>query len=454
MGPRSPRSVQTAAVSIAAVLLCPLPLGCSGGNGAAKPDAARPNIVLVLVDDLGHGDVGYNGSEIRTPHLDRLAGEGLILERYYASSACTPSRAQLLTGLYAPRVGLENNINFHDEHGLAQAVTTLPELLSEVGYRTHLVGKWHLGHRAEAHHPLRHGFDHFYGHLSGWVDYFSHERNGELDWYRDREPLVEEGYTTELLTREAVSIVRQAADEERPLFLLLSYNAPHFPLHVAPGKEQRPGGSPERQQYRTMVEALDDGLGALAEALEETGQDHRTLLFFASDNGGIASKGGSNGNLRGSKFTMYEGGLRVPAFLRWPGRLAPGRSPQVTTNLDLLPTLCTAAGMTAEALPPGLDGLDLWTQLGTRTTLPRKDLSFYLHHQAHWKAALLRGRNKLVHTRRKDGSVELELFDLIQDARERDDLTTSRPQQIEKLRAGLEQRAAQVGFGPEAATGD
>lgn len=418
------------------------------GPAPEPPAPPPPNIIVVLVDDLGWGDVGFNGSEIRTPNIDSLARSGAVLTRYYASAACTASRAQLMTGKFAARVGLENNINYFDEHGLAGELTTLPELLRGVGYRTHLVGKWHLGHRDPSHHPLRHGFDHFYGHLSGWIDYHTHERNEELDWYRDEEPLEEEGYSTTLLTREATRLIRESAGEERPLFLYLAYNAPHFPLHVAPGKTVIEKGSEERRQFRTMVEAIDDGLGALSAALEESGQAQDTLLLFASDNGGIAAFGASNGQLRGHKFTMYEGGLHVPAFASWPGRIAARRSGDFFTNLDLLPTLCGIAGVDESALPQDLDGVNVSPSLLGEREVAHEDTYFSLHHQQVWRSALMRGSMKLIHRQSEAGEVEIELYDVAKDPFEQRDLAPRRPKQLASLLQSLEARTLESGFGP------
>jgi arylsulfatase A-like enzyme len=431
-------------------LLAALLSGCSPSEPLLPPEPSEspPNIVVILVDDLGFGDVGFLGSEIRTPRIDELARSGLVLERYYASAACTASRAQLLTGKFAARVGLENNVNFEDLHGLAEGVTTLADLLGSAGYRTHLVGKWHLGHLAPEHHPLRHGFDHFYGHLSGWIDYQTHERNGGIDWYRDEERLEEEGYSTTLLTREGVRLIRESSQEARPLFLYLAYNAPHFPLHVAPGKEMSAAGSEERRQYRTMVEALDDGVGEITAALRETGLAKNTIILFASDNGGIESFGASNAHLRGHKFTMYEGGLRVPAILTWPERIPAGRSAQVVTNLDVLPTLCAAVGLEDSDLPLQLDGANLLSPLVEGRQVPRQEIYFSLYHQRNWKSALLRGPVKLVHTRDREGRVTVELFNVAKDESERNDISSVRVETVESLLRSLQACAQDCGFGP------
>ena len=419
-----------------------------GLAAACAPSAAPerpPHVVVVYVDDMGFGDAGFLGSDIPTPEIDSIARAGILLERFYASPMCTPSRAQLLTGRYASRMGLDDNVNLADEHGLPAAEVTLAELLREAGYATHLVGKWHLGHRDPAHHPLRHGFDSFYGMLTGWVDYGTREREGQLDWYRGEAPLEEPGYATLLIAGEAARVVREHP-ADRPLFLYVAFNAPHYPLHVAPGRELAPGLSPERAQYRTMVEALDAGVGEILGALEGAGLREDTLLVFASDNGGSVKHGASNAPLRGFKFSTAEGSVRVPAAVAWPAALQPGRSAQVVTNLDLLPTICEAAGIDAAALPAELDGTSLLSELRDGRTSPHDDVFFAVHHVGAQKSALLRGRHKCSRTRLADGQVHYELYDGLADEGERENLWRARPDLARELRVAHDELAREIGF--------
>ncbi|MFQ5473208.1 MAG: sulfatase-like hydrolase/transferase, partial [Dehalococcoidia bacterium] len=235
----------------------------------AKPPAARPNIVILLADDLGIGDVGYNGSKIRTPHIDKLAATGVRLNQFYAAPICSPARAALLTGRYPIRYGFQSALIWPwVEWGLGAEERTLAEALKQAGYRTALLGKWHLGHAREAYLPRRRGFDHHYGCYTGSVDYFEHTTNAALDWHRDGVPVEEEGYTTTLLAEEAVRLIRDS-DHKRPLFLLVSFNAPHLPLQAPPGYRERYEHlkHPGRRIYAGMVTCMDEAIGQVVAAL-------------------------------------------------------------------------------------------------------------------------------------------------------------------------------------------
>jgi arylsulfatase A-like enzyme len=429
----------------AGVLALVFGAGLSPWGCAEEPAPARiPHVLIVYVDDMGFGDAGFLGSELATPHIDSIAREGIVLERFYASPMCTPSRAQLLTGRYASRMGLDDNVNLPDEHGLPPEEVTLAELLRDAGYATHLVGKWHLGHRDPKHHPLRHGFDSFYGMLTGWIDYETHERDGALDWYRGETPFAEEGYSTELIAHEGARLIR-AHPAGTPLFLYVTFNAPHFPLHRAPGREPDSALAVERGQYATMLGALDDAVGELLVALEESGLRRDTLLLFASDNGGSVQHGASNAPLRGFKFSAAEGSIRVPAAIAWPAQLKPGRSAQVITNLDVLPTVCAAAGIGLEHAG-ALDGQDLLAELRGGVTTERGDLFFGVQHFNTDRSALLRGRHKLLEIRRPNGPSTYELFDVFADPGERRELSRSEPELFGELRSAHDKLARDVGF--------
>ncbi|WP_222840288.1 arylsulfatase B [Echinicola rosea] len=375
----------------------------------------RPNIILIVADDLGFGDVGFNGSAFATPHIDDLANKGMILNRFYVTPVCSPTRAGLMTGRYPDRFGLrETVIPPWRDFGVDTSEVFLPEVLGKSGYRHRaMLGKWHLGHSRKEYHPLSRGFTHFYGHFNGAIDYFTHEREGELDWHDDYESSYEEGYATDLLAKEAVSCIRKYKSDA-PFFIYLAFNAPHSPLQAkeedliacgfdpdqprfphqeAYGKEGR--GNTKEQTYHAMVMALDRGIGKVMEALEDEGIADNTLVIFHSDNGPAPGYAGSSGGLRGHKFQEWEGGVRVPAVVYWKNHINAGqKSEQVMGYIDLLPTLADIAGFDG-GFPNALDGrsmLTIWS--GQRETIER---NFYLGCGAavgdRWKLVLKNGGN-------------------------------------------------------------
>ena len=357
------RTTRAAALALTALAAC--------ASAPPATDAARPHIVLIVADDLGWGDVGAFGGDLATPHIDRLATEGARLTDFYAAApVCTPSRYALLTGRYPWRSeGQLNRVVMtfdpRPDQGLTDAEPTLAEALCEAGYETALVGKWHLGHADPRHFPTRHGFEHFYGAAGGCIDYFTHAYATEHDWFRGEEPLVEEGYATDLMTAEAVRVIEER-DGERPLFLFVSYTAPHYGKSIqedvagephtlvtrgfgqprtdpATGRAVQPVNtlqarltdvvdartSEPRDVYAAMVRALDDGVGEVLATLEREGLADDTLVLFTADNGAdrTPSNAGSSGPWRGAKHSLYEGGIRVPSAVRWPGACRAGRGP-------------------------------------------------------------------------------------------------------------------------------
>lgn len=351
--------------------------------------SAKPNIIIILADDLGWGDVGFNGSDIKTPNIDRLSGEGVILNRYYTASICSPTRAGLLTGRYPDRVGLRSTgITPWRDYGLDTAEITLPEMLAEAGYRHRaIIGKWHLGHSRLEYHPLQRGFTHFYGHYNGALDYFTHKRHGELDWHNDYKASYDKGYTTDLISDEAVKCIKDY-NGEAPFFLYVAYNAPHSPLQA---KEEdlllygydktkpqfakgRGHGNTKRQTFSAMVTAMDRGIGRILATLEELDIDDNTLVLFHSDNG--AGAGGSSGKLRGRKYQEWEGGVRAPAVIKWPDGFEGQRVlNQVTGYVDVVPTLREIAGIQHEPKLP-LDGVSILPVLKNQGQ--QFDRNFYL----------------------------------------------------------------------------
>jgi arylsulfatase A-like enzyme len=352
-----------------------------GMHACAAPDeaavASGPNLLLIMADDLGFADIGaFGGSGSMTPALDALAAEGVRLtQAYSAAPVCSPTRVALMTGRYPAReeVGLHEPLTTQPI-GLAPELPTLSRRLKEAGYETALVGKWHLGLDRDF-HPLRHGFDEFFGHLGAAIDYVTKEgtEHRAHDLFDGYEPVHTEEYATDLFTDRAVEIITRP--RARPFFLSLQYNAPHWPWQ-APGDGAYPdslrwalGGSP--QTYARMVERLDAGVARVLGALRERGADADTLVLFTSDNGG--ERWSDMGPLRDRKMTLWEGGIRVCAMARWPGVIPQGRTiGQVAITMDWTATLLAAAGVRPHPSSP-LDGIDLRPQLiGASAPVPRE----------------------------------------------------------------------------------
>jgi len=351
---------------LAILLLAAIALPASGRT------PQQPNIVLIMADDLGYGSLGsYGGREIKTPHLDRLAAGGMRFTDFHSNGAmCSPTRAALLTGRYPQRCAWvpdeELSPVFRDQRkanmkqrwawGVATEELTLPDLLGQAGYRTALIGKWHLGYDI-AFHPMRHGFDEFRGFLGGSVDYHTHVANyglKQLDWWKGKAIENETGYTTDLLTRYATEFI--ARNKQRPFFLYLTHAAPHDPWQGRESRDKKPAA----ETYKEMIRILDESVGKIIDALHENGLENNSLLIFTSDNGGAPPEGvAANGRLKGRKGSLFEGGHRVPMIASWPGVLAAGSMNHETVmSMDFLPTFAALAGA---KIPEGhvIDGIDL-----------------------------------------------------------------------------------------------
>jgi len=408
----------------------------AGGQPAPK----QPHILVFLSDDLGWQDVGFHGSEIQTANLDRLAAAGVRLEQFYVQPVCTPTRAALMTGRYPIRYGLQVMvIRPWANYGLPLEERILAAALKEVGYRTAILGKWHLGHYDRAYLPTRRGFDYQYGHYNGAIDYFTHLRDGVLDWHRQDQALREEGYSTNLIGAEAERLVA-AHDPARPLLLYVAFNAPHAPLQVPQEYIDRYSQieNKQRRNYAGMVHCMDDAVGRILEAFKKRGMLEDTLVFFSSDNGGMPEKGGAgnNGPLRGTKASLYEGGIRVPALMVWPGRLKPGTMVNEPLHMvDLYPTLLKLAGARLEQ-PLPLDGLDMWPTVAQGQPSPHKEI---LHNVDERAGAIRRGEWKLIDFRQEPGRKSgKELYNIAQDPYEKIDLADKYPEKLQELVARLE----------------
>jgi len=322
-------------------------------SAGEKSPMSKPNVVLILVDDLGYGDLScYGATNLRTPHIDRLVSAGVRFDRFYANCpVCSPTRAALLTGRYPDLVGVPGVIRTHRENNwgrLAREAVLLPAVLKRAGHHSALVGKWHLGLDSPD-TPNDRGFDRFHGYLGDMMDdYYTHRRHGINYMRLDGEEIDPEGHATDLFTQWSIDYIQERAKSNRPFFLYLAYNAPHTPIQPPDDwlervEKREKGIDRKRARLVALIEHLDDGIGRVMAALEESGAADNTLVIFTSDNGGQLGVGANNGLLRAGKGDMYEGGIRVPMCAVWPGRIAPGsRSDRVALTMDLFPTVCEA----------------------------------------------------------------------------------------------------------------
>lgn len=390
----------------------------------------RPHLVIFLADDLGWADVGFRGSEIPTPNIDRLAETGAVLEQFYVEPICAPTRAALLTGRYPMRYGLQGR-----GRELPLAERTLAEALRDAGYRTALVGKWDLGFEHIAQRPTARGFDHQYGHYHSSISSFNQTYLGGLDWHRDDRPLREDGYSTTLMGNEAVRLI-ESHDAERPLFLLLAFNAPHAPLAAPEDCIERMGPRADdavwgRRVYGGMVACLDDQVGRIVAALEARGMREETLVFFISDNGGDITAGAQNRPLKSGKLSLDEGGIRAVAVANWPGAIPAGAHVEELMHVtDLYPTLVELAGGSIEQALP-IDGSDVWQTIAGYAPSPHHEVPIGV---GRTRGALRSGKWKLAAAFDANAEPErVELYDLAADPFERHNVGAAEPAVLRDL---------------------
>jgi arylsulfatase A-like enzyme len=422
-------------VALAAAVSTPM----SSAN-AEQQAANRPNVVLVITDDVGYGDIGsYGARDVKTPHIDRLAKEGVRLTDFYAAPQCTPTRAALMTGRYQQRVQLERalpTVGPPAETGLRSTGRSLPQLLKNQGYATALIGKWHLGFKPEF-GPNAHGFDYFFGFLSGYIDFYMHTRGGDgnHDLFENTAPIREDGYMTDLITTRALRFIEQRAGQ--PFFLEVAYNAAHWPFQppdhpskaIDNGRFQSPADRPPatRKDYIAMLERADRGVGEILKALDDRRLADNTLVIFTNDNGGEWLS--NNAPLFHRKDTLWEGGIRVPTIFRWPVRLPAGKSNgQVGITMDLTATILAAAGVGADP-KAALEGINLLPLLDGKTPAIERTLFWRINVPTRQQRAVRRGDWKLL----IDGD-DLLLFNLRSDIGERNDLASARPDIVAALR--------------------
>ncbi len=434
----------------------------------AIPANGTPNIVVILADDMGWNDVGYNGSEINTPNINQLASEGIQLDRFYAQPSCTPTRAALLTGKSAQSQGIYSPLSKLNPTGLPLAQKIMPQFLKEAGYQTFMVGKWHLGFHTPEYRPTARGFDHFYGHLTGGVGYWDHVHGGGLDWQRNGKTLREEGYSTHLLSKEIERLIVQR-NPDKPIFLYAAFNAPHLPNEAPKAAIAKYAHlkNPHRRKHAAMVSELDDAIGQLMATLESQGMLENTLVWFMSDNGGLNPSAspswrvslaqslenvfgkplpgkflefvrvntldGGSDNLPFSKGkqSIYEGGVRVPSVIYWKGKTTSIKSHQMVTVEDVLPTILQAAQLNLDNTTSNseFDGMSQWLNLNSNGTGISSDYlvsgadgeAFY---RFPWKLLALK-------------SGEVELYQLMDDPSEKNDVSKQHPNQVSQLKKAL-----------------
>jgi arylsulfatase A-like enzyme len=425
------------------LFLVVLPLWCQ-----AAESGRSPNFLLIFTDDHGYGDVStYQATDVRTPHIDRIAADGMLFTTMRANcTVCSPSRAALLTGRYADRVGVPGVIRTHAENSwgyFAPSVPTLADGLKAAGYHTAIVGKWHLGLESP-NTPNERGFDFFHGFLGDMMDsYVTHLRHGNNYMRRNAETIEPTGHATDLFSDWTVDYLRERSRQpDQPFFLFLAYNAPHFPIEPPADwlervKQRAPEMADKRARNVAFVEHLDDGIGRVLAALNETGLERDTLVVFTADNGGSLPHAQNNDPWRDGKQSHYDGGLRVPFMVRWPARIAAGtRSDYAGLVFDLFPTFLELAGA---PLPDELDAVSLVPVLRGGTINTPRDLYFVrreggMAYGGKSYEALIRGDWKLM---QNDPYSPLELYNLKDDPQEQNNLAGKAPRVMQGLSAAL-----------------
>ncbi|MBM79831.1 MAG: arylsulfatase [Planctomycetaceae bacterium] len=413
--------------------------------------AEKPNVVIMLADDLGWGAVGYHAKWAETPNIDRLAREGVELDRFYVAPMCSPTRAGLMTGRSPIRFGLARAVippqrNF----GLAVEERTIAEALGKAGYQHRGVfGKWHLGHHHVQWHPLSRGFTHFEGHYNGAIDYFTLEREGERDWHVDYEPSPKQGYATDLIADATTSFIKKAATGAAPYFCYVPFNAPHSPFQAKPediARYAKGKKAMNEHKLKAMIWSMDQAVGRILQAIDDTGEADNTQVWFLSDNGGVKRFEANNKPLHGAKLSTFEGGVRVVACVRWPAKWKGGRKVENTMGyIDVLPTVLASAGIdpkAGEVKVRPLDGTDVSSVIaGTQKDFPERDWFSY-HGQAgadnetiavkteKWKLVVI---GPDIRQSQLSAKHKVHLYRMPDDLLERENLADQHPQVVEEL---------------------
>jgi arylsulfatase A len=435
------------AQALLVVLACAAPAAAQA-PAAVQAAPSRPNVILIITDDVGYGDIGsYGATDIKTPFLDSLARNGTRLTDFYAAPNCSPTRAMLISGRYQQRYRIENPLGsarVAQEQGLPATGRTLPQLLKNNGYRTGLVGKWHLGYKPEF-SPNAHGFDYFFGFKSGLIDYYQHTVDGEHDLYENNAPTHVTGYSTDLFTERSVKFIEQNANQ--PFFLEVAFNAAHWPFQipdhpsVAPDNARfvQPQDDPTntRKDYAAILERADQGVGKILATLDRLGLTRNTLVIYTQDNGGEWLS--RNAPLFHRKSTVWEGGIRVPAIFKWPGRIPAGKtSAQVGIIMDLT---ATVLAVTNSPVPPEakLEGINLLPLIQDGAKRAERTLFWRITGPTRRQRAVRQGDWKLL----LDSGNPM-LYNLANDIGERNDLASQRTDMVRKLYPLITQWEADV----------
>ena len=415
---------------------------------AAFAEDSRPNLLVIIADDLGYGDLACCGAkDMRTPHVDQVFADGMRFTNFYANCpVCSPTRAALLSGRYQELVGVPGVIRTHPQNNwgyLDPGTTMLPRVAQQAGYHTAIVGKWHLGLEAP-NTPNDRGFDHFHGFLGDMMDdYYKHRRHGINYMYRNRTEIDPQEHATELFTDWSIDYLNSRRDKQEPFLLYLAYNAPHTPIQppqdwVAKVKEREPGINGARAKLVALIEHMDDGIGKVLAALEENGQAKNTIVVFTSDNGGQLSVGASNGPLRDGKQSVYEGGLKVPTAVVWPGKIKAGSvTPFRAMSMDILPTLFEAVGIEHEL---GIEGRSFLPTLMREPQKPLRQQMFFCRREGGLRyggktiEAVIDGPWKLLQNSPWE---PLELYNIDEDPAEQNNLFDRQRPVVNRLNAAL-----------------
>jgi arylsulfatase A-like enzyme len=427
-------------------------------NSFTRTQKNLPNILLIMVDDLGYGDLACMGAtDLKTPNIDDIANQGLTFTNFYANcTVCSPSRASLLSGKYPDLVGVPGVIRQveTDNWGwFSEDAILMPEILKTQGYQTGMIGKWHLGFDSP-NIPNDRGFDFFHGFLGDMMDdYWTHLRGG-VNWMRHNyEEINPEGHATDIFTNWTLDYLDGQKDKEQPFFLYLAYNAPHFPIQppdkwLEEVRKREPGLSEKRTKNVAFIEHLDYNIGRVLESLKRTGLDDNTLVIFTSDNGGALRYEQSNGNLRGGKQDMYEGGIRVPAFFYWKNKIAPGT---VTDNqgmlMDLYPTICDLIDASSSK---EIDGMSILPTLMGKEQVTNDRFVFWVRREGgnYGGQAYYAARYKEFKILQNTPFEAIQFFNMEEDPLEKNPLDPSNEEVYKKLRTALREHIREAGGVP------
>lgn len=423
----------------------------SYSQGSPKQAVEKPNIILIIADDLGWNDVGYHGSVIKTPNIDLLAKNGVVLNRFYVNPTCSPTRASLLTGSPSSRMGIVAPIGDRDQTKLPDSIATLPKLLRQNNYETALIGKWHLGLQLSS-GPKAYGFDYSYGFLHGQLDQYTHlYKNGDKSWHRNGEFVEEKGHATDLITNEAIKWISDIRNHDKNFFLQVAYSAPHFPL-----QEEQKWKEPyinsikdsSRRDYAAAVTHMDNSIGVLLEKLKQQKLDKNTLVIFMSDNGAMEnwdSKNeyngvhpsnttlGDNKPLRDWKTSNYEGAVRVPCIMYWKEHLKKDINSGYISVIDLLPTILFLAGDTD--LPPSVEGRNVWDAIADDKPIASREI--YI--RGHLQECLISKPWKIIRTRHpKTIPADYELYNIEKDPEEKNNVWSQNEAIATQMKTALE----------------